>query len=202
MVVSGKERAIRQRLAAAPSATNVDRNALANCETTAAAALLTLGRHAEASACCDRAIEIREQLVKTDTKNDRFARDLAESLMRSGSVRAAAGDAAGAAADWRGAVTLAAAHPTNDVYAAILRAFCRGALAGLADKPRSAIARSEAMAFADQAVTILRHVSAGGFRDPDLFRTEPTLDALRRRDDFRMFMMDQSFPAEPFSGRQ
>ena len=60
---------------------------------------LALGRLSEARACCDRAIAIREDLVKGDPKNDDYAQGLAESLLRSGSVRAAAGDLAGAAAD-------------------------------------------------------------------------------------------------------
>ena len=38
-----------------------------------------------------------------------------------------------------------------------------------------------------------------GFRDPDMFRTEASLDLLRDRPDFRLLMLDLAFPAEPFA---
>ena len=88
-----------------------DRNALAKCETNAAAALVTLGRTTEARAACDRAIAIREGLLKELPADATVAQGLAESLLRSGHARAAAGDLAGAAADWRRAAALYAAHP-------------------------------------------------------------------------------------------
>jgi hypothetical protein len=48
-------------------------------------------------------------------------------------------------------------------------------------------------------MAILQQVNASGYRDPDLLRVEPGLDALRSREDFRNLMMDQTFPAEPFA---
>src|SRR5262249_8313367 len=74
----GRERAIRQRMAAAGGETDGDRNGRANAETNAAAALVALGRTAEARACCDRAIAIREDLVKAHPSDADFAQGLAE----------------------------------------------------------------------------------------------------------------------------
>src|SRR5262249_4445807 len=118
-----RERAIRQRMAAAGGETATDRNGRANGETNAPAALLAPGPPTEARACCDRAIAIREDLVKAHPADAGFAQGLAESLMRSGHARAAAGDLAGAAADWRRAAALYAGHPPGG-ESAIFRACC------------------------------------------------------------------------------
>jgi hypothetical protein len=194
----GRERAIWLRLAAAGQADALDRDALANCETKLAAALVATGRLAEARAGCDRAIAIREDLVKGDPANADFAQGLAESVLRSGTARAAAGDASGAAADWHRAASLYAAHPPV-VEAAIFRACCHGGLAGLAGKGGSGIAAAEAASQAEEAMVILRGAFADGYRDIDTLRVEPGLDPLRPRDDFRRLMMDLSFPVEPFA---
>jgi tetratricopeptide (TPR) repeat protein len=197
----GQECAIRQRLAAAGPASAADRKALAVCESNGAAALLSLGRLAEARACCDRAIAIGERLLQGDPEKGQIARLLAVILVRSGSVRAAAGDPAGAAADWRRAAALYASHPPLEPQAAIARACCHGGLAGLAGQEGSGISPAEAAAQAEEAMTILRRAVAGGYRDFDLLRVEPGLDPLRSRDDFRRLLMDLTFPAEPFAVR-
>jgi hypothetical protein len=48
-------------------------------------------------------------------------------------------------------------------------------------------------------MAILDQAFAGGYRAPGLLRVEPGLDPLRSRDDFRLLMLDQAFPAEPFA---
>jgi hypothetical protein len=192
-----QERPVRERLAAAGEATGADRNALAKCETNAAAALVAAGRPAEARACCDRAIAIRERLVKEAPANADFARELAESLLRSGHARAAAGDLTGAATDWRRAAALYAAHSLHN-EPAFFHACCHGALAGLAGKDGSGVAAEEGRSHAAQAMAILQRLNASGYRDPDLLRVEPGLDPLRSREDFCELMMDQIFPADPF----
>jgi serine/threonine-protein kinase len=194
----GRERAIRQGLAAARPATAAGRNELANCETNTAAALLSLGLVSDARACCDRAIAAREDLVKGEPKNDDYAQGLAESLMRSGSVRAAAGDNAGAAADYRHAAALYASHPPQEPQSAICRACCHGALGGLANAAGSGVPAAEGLTQAEEAMAILRKAVADGYRDIDHLRVEPGLDPLRARRDLRLLMMDLAFPAEPF----
>ena len=194
--VLARERAIRLAVAEPANASN--RGGLANCETNTAAALIELGRLSEARACCDRAIATLEDTLKGDPKNQAHAKDLAMSLLRSGSVRTAMLDNAGAAADWRRAASLYASHPP--LYeAAILRACCHASLAGLAAKPGSGVSGEEAAAHADQAMAVLRSAFAGGYRDLNLLEVEHGLDPLRARADFRSMMIDMSFPAEPFS---
>jgi tetratricopeptide (TPR) repeat protein len=196
--VFARERAIRQRLAVAEPANASNRGGLANCETNTAAAAIALGRLSEARACCDRAIAAIEDLLKGDPKNEAYANDLAMSLMRSGSVKAATGDNLGAAADWRRAALLYASHPP--IYeAAIFRACCHGALAGLAAKPGSGVSDEEAAAYAEEAMAILHSAFAGGYRDLNLLKVEHGIEPLRSRADFRSMMMDMAFPAEPFA---
>ncbi len=196
----GQERATYQRLLANGSAGAVDRDSLAYSESNLAAALTALGQLSEARACCDRAIALREDLVKDDPKNGDYAEGLAEALLRSGAVRSAAGDPAGAAADWRRATTLYAIHPPSGERAIIL-ACCHGSLAGLTGLADAGVTAAEAKSHADQAMAILRQEVAAGYRDADLLRVEPGLAPLRSREDFRSMMMDLAFPAEPFAVR-
>jgi hypothetical protein len=49
-------------------------------------------------------------------------------------------------------------------------------------------------------MTLLQEAVALGYRLTDAIRTEPALDSLRDRPDFRLLMMDLEFPAEPFAG--
>jgi serine/threonine-protein kinase len=198
--IFGRERVIRQRLVDEDPTKSDSRDRLGNCETNLAAALTATGRLTEARTCCDRAIAIREDLVKGHPANAAFAQSLAESWLRSGSVTAAAGDLAGAAADWRRAAALYAGNPPNGVPA-IFRACCHGALAGLAGKGGSGITAAEASGQAEEAMAILRRAIAAGYNDIDLIRVEPGLDPLRSRDDFRRLMSDLTFPADPFAYR-
>src|SRR5262249_36127974 len=147
-----------------------------------AAALVALGRLPEAGACCDRAIAIREDLVKRQPTNHSFQQNLAESLMRLGSVRAAAGDAAAAAAIWRRATGKLASQPPGG-ESAIFRACCHGALAGLAGVAGSGVSNAEGTAEAEKAMDVLHQAVAHGYRDHDLMLIEPGLDPLRSRDD-------------------
>ncbi len=48
-------------------------------------------------------------------------------------------------------------------------------------------------------MALLRRAIAIGFRNPDTFRNEPALEPLRDRDDFRLLLLDLSFPADPFA---
>jgi hypothetical protein len=193
-----RERAIRHRLGAARPGDDKDRDWLANCETNCAAALVALGRLPEAAACCDRAIAIREDLVRRQPTNHRFPQNLAESLMRLGIVRAAAGDAAGAATLWRRAAATFASHPPGG-ESTVFRACCHGALAALASVASARVSAADGAAHAEEAMAILRREVAGGYRDFALLRVEPGLEALRSRDDFRQMMMDLVFPDEPFA---
>jgi serine/threonine-protein kinase len=187
-----------QRRATGASAQAVDRDTLANCETNISAALTALGRFPDARACCERAIAIREELVKVEPNNEDYTEGLAESLMRRGGVKRATGDDTGAVADWRRAMVLFASHPPVG-EAAILRACCHGSLASLAGVPGSGVLADEGLKEADEAMAILRGAGASGFRDSYLLRVEPGLNALRHRADFQQLVTDLVFPTDPFA---
>ena len=194
-----RERAIWRELAAAGPADASDSRRLANCETNTAAALVSSGRLAEARACCDRAIAIREDLVRGDP-------DERGLWPGPGGEPAAVGRREGGGRRHRRrgrrlarAAALYAGHPPGRGEPAIFRACCRGSLAGLAGKAGSGISAAEGPAHAEEAMAILRRAVAGGYRDPDHLRVEPGLDPLRSRDDFRLLMMDLAFPDEPFA---
>jgi serine/threonine-protein kinase len=192
-------KAIQQGIVAAEPKNRPNRDTLAGWETKVAAALLAQGRTSEARASCERALGLREEPVKGDPGNASYRRGLAETLLRSGHTRAAAGDAAGAAADWRRAAELDAADPPSKGEPAIFWACCHGALSGLAGVSGSKVSAAEATAHAEKAMAVLGRVEAGGYRDPDLLRVELGLDPIRSRADFRVLMMDLGFPAEPFA---
>jgi eukaryotic-like serine/threonine-protein kinase len=194
-----RERTAWQRLLKAEAANPYYRDRLANCETNIAAACTKVGRLAEARVCCDGAIAIRADLVKGQPANESYHHGLAESLVRSGDVRRATGDAEGAAADWRRATALYTSHLPTGGEEAHFQACCHASLAGLADAKGSGVSRVEGTAHADEAMAILHRAVAGGFRDIGLLRVESGLDPLRSRDDFRLLMMDLAMPAEPFA---
>jgi serine/threonine-protein kinase len=52
--------------------------------------------------------------------------------------------------------------------------------------------------YAARAVEELRRAAAARYSSPARFRTDPNLDPLRSRADFRELLMDVDFPAEPF----
>ncbi len=45
----------------------------------------------------------------------------------------------------------------------------------------------------------LRQAVATGYRSAAVYRHEPALGPLRRRDDFQLLMMDLAMPAAPFA---
>jgi hypothetical protein len=54
-------------------------------------------------------------------------------------------------------------------------------------------------ALADRAVAQLRRAAAAGYRDVAHIGTDTDLDPLRSRPDFPTFLMDLTFPADPFA---
>ena len=45
----------------------------------------------------------------------------------------------------------------------------------------------------------LRQAAAGGIKPLEDYRTDPNLDPLRGRDDFRALLMDLAFPVDPLA---
>ena len=163
-----------------------------------AAALLVLGRPAEARISCDRSIVIREALFKASPADVDTRTGLAASLLRSGQVKRATGDFAGAAADWRRAIALYEGLPPRSSDVAVFEAGCHAMLSGLADIAGSGLTASDRTGEADRALAILRAVLAAGFRTPAL-ATEAALAPLRTRPEFPLLMRDAVFPPDPFA---
>ena len=196
----GRERAAWQRLLDADKTNPSHRDQLANCETNSSAALVQMGRLGEARAACERAIAIREAQVKDFPDVSKNHQGLAESLLRSGQVRRAAGDVAGASADWHRATAIFASHPPAGGEAALFEACCHAALSGIAGAAGSGKSNCEQSAEPQKAMTILHRAIAGGYRDRQLMQVEPGLDPLRARLDFQILMMDLAMPTESFVG--
>ncbi len=143
---------------------------------------------------------MHEDLVRDHPTVEGYRRDLAEALLRSGQVRRAEGNFAGASADWRRAGEIYRSFPDRrGGYHLLLEASCRAAMAGLAGAAGSGVPADEGPAEADRAMDRLRQAIAMGYRDRDAVRTEPALDPLRGREDFRLLMLDLAFPIEPFA---
>jgi hypothetical protein len=51
----------------------------------------------------------------------------------------------------------------------------------------------------DQAINSLSLAIASGERNPDRYRADPDLDALRSRPDFQLLLMDLDMPANPLA---
>jgi eukaryotic-like serine/threonine-protein kinase len=172
------------------------RDSLAGCETSKAAVQLALGRPGEARTSCDKALSIREDLLKKNPDNTDYQTVLAGTLLRSGQVRRAIGDPVGAAADWRRAIGLYEGLPPRSREPAIFEASCHAMLSSLVDLRGCGVTAPDGTLEAGRAMAILRRITAGSYRGP-LLRTEPALDPLRSRPDFQLLMMDVAFPTEP-----
>jgi tetratricopeptide (TPR) repeat protein len=172
------------------------RGELANAAVDAAAAQLILGRIGESRALCERAVALYEGLIRANTE---YRQGLAEALMRFGQVRRAAGDLAGAAADWRRAVAALEGLPPRRGDVRVAAACSHAGLAGVAEVPGSGVSAVEGKAEAEKAMGLIRQVVAIGFRELDWLRTEAGLDPLRARPDFQLLLMDVTIPDDPFA---
>jgi serine/threonine-protein kinase len=158
--------------------------------------LLHLRRFVEARDGYDQAIAIREALVKD---NLAYRGALAASLRGRGLARLDLGDPAGAGADIRRALGICESLPARSGEEWFESACSHAALAGLAGRDGSGASSGAAASEADTAVTLLTKAVGLGYRNANAFRTETALDPLRDRPDFRLLMMDLTFPAEPFA---
>src|SRR5262249_49521210 len=126
-----------------------------------------------------------------------YASRLAESLRRRGLVRRDSGDRAGASADTRRALEALEALPSRSGEGWFAAACCRATLARLAGRAGSRELIDAREREAAGALEGLRRAIDLGYRDLAAFRTEPALEPLRSRDDFRALMMDLAFPPNP-----
>ena len=162
-----------------------------------AAAQLALGRPGDARELVER-VSIQENLIKAKPADTNYRNGLAESLLRSGKVRRATGDAVGAAADWRRAIALYAGLPPHLRDEPVLEAGCHAMLSGLAGLAGSSITASDGAIEAERAMDILRGLFGTSYRGQGP-RTEPALDPLRSRPEFQLLMMDLAFASDPLA---
>ena len=124
---------------------------------------------------------------------------MGECLLRSGQIRLDAGDAPGAAADWRRALLVNQDLPPRTGEEAMFEAGCHAMLSSVAGASGSGVPASDRLSEAEKAMTILRRVLADNYLAPEL-RTESCLEPLRGRPEFQLLMLDVVFPASPFAG--
>jgi eukaryotic-like serine/threonine-protein kinase len=194
-----REEAIWQKLAARSSATVADRDCLAKCQATTADALRRSGRLDEALAACERALAVRELLVKAHPEVPDYRAGLCDTYLRLGQLRRDLEDPAGAADAWKHASLQYESNQSLDGANTFLIACCHAGLVGLAGRRGSGVSNEEGAQWAEKATTGLRQAVAMGYRNRDAYRTESALDPLRNRPDVRALMMDLAFPAEPFA---
>ncbi|MDX2038129.1 MAG: serine/threonine-protein kinase [Isosphaeraceae bacterium] len=155
--------------------------------------LRRLGRPEEAREACDSAVALLEKLVTEFPGAMAYRNRLAYGHHRRGLARRDLGDAAGAAADARRALTIWQAVPARDGEDWFETACAHAVLSGLADS--AADARAEA----DAAMAGLCKAVAMGYRNVDALRNEDALDSIRSRGDLETLILDLSMPADPFA---
>ena len=161
--------------------------------------LRRLNRPAEARDHAERAVAVREVLVKTHPETTDYRAGLAENHLNRGLARLALGDPGGAAVDIRQAAALFGSLPSPAGEDLFLFACCRAALAGLASEAGSGVLAGERRSEADGAMALLRQAVAMNYSNVNAYRNQDALDLLRNRDDFRLLIADLVMPAEPFT---
>ena len=63
----------------------------------------------------------------------------------------------------------------------------------------TSLAVEDSQHYGDQAMVALRQAVAGGIKPLEDYKTDPNLDPLRSRDDFRGLLMDLAFPVDPLA---
>ena len=108
-------------------------------------------------------------------------------------------DATGASADARRALALYDGVPSRTGEDWFETACCRAALLGLAAPDGAGALVAEEAIEAATTMTMLQRAVSMGYRSPAVYLTEPALDSLRNRSEFRALMMDIAMPADPFA---
>jgi tetratricopeptide (TPR) repeat protein/tRNA A-37 threonylcarbamoyl transferase component Bud32 len=175
------------------------RNDLARCYSQIGRVLGSLGDPVAALASVEKARLLREALVAANPNVIIFRSNLAVTLGGVGLLKREAGQFAEAAARFRRGITLLDGLPSRTPEDDYNLACYHSSIAGFAGKPGSGITTEEGREEADRAMADLRRAFAGGFRMLSLISFDHDLDPLRSRPDFRMLMMDLTFPDEPFA---
>jgi tetratricopeptide (TPR) repeat protein len=177
------------------------RNDLARSYSQIGRVLGTVGQPVAALASSEKARLLREALVAANPDVTAYRSDLAVTLGNIGALRREAGQFTQAVTGFRRAISLLDGlgleyRTPEDDYNLVCY---HSSLAGLADRPGSGLTAGDGRQEADRAMDDLRRAASGGFRMLALMSTDHDLDPLRSRPDFRMLMMDLTFPDEPFA---
>lgn len=161
--------------------------------------LRSRGRAEEARDGYERALQLleRPEGIKAPKANPQDHSGY--TLRRRGLARRDLGDLAGAADDTRRALALYEGGRPQRAEEWFELACCHALLADLAGRGDSGVATSEASSRAESAMALLSRAAGMGYRGSSPYRRESALDPLRRRDDFRLLMMDLAMPTDPFA---
>ena len=191
-----KALAIRQKLADDDPAVTEFRRLLAQTHKNLGILLEEEGNLPEAEAEHQKALTIRQKLADDNPGIFPIQRDLARSLDDIGCKLAQAGrmgDAIGyytrEEAIWKKLAEGSSAQSPDGANTFRI-ACCHAGLAGLAGRRGSGVSNEVGAEWAEKAMTGLRQAVAMGYRNPEAFRSESALDALRNRPDFQTLMMD------------
>ncbi|MFO0892868.1 MAG: serine/threonine-protein kinase [Isosphaeraceae bacterium] len=161
-----------------------------------------LGREDEARPHFLRAHDIYRELSLAEPEASWFRGGLARCLISLGRMQRQAGRTAEALSSLRQAQAIFESYPHLSPGDRYSLACCRAQMAPILDAGRDATSASEDRRLGDQAMSMLRISTAGTFRSAHIYRTDPNLNPIRDRADFRMFLMDAAFPEDPFEGER
>jgi serine/threonine-protein kinase len=160
---------------------------------------LRAGKQAEARDSLERAGKIWKSLMDGGSMDTMFSYLYANTVGKLGSIDIRAGRVARGRSDLRRAVAiLEEMNMAEPVLLAGLASF-HSILARTTPEPGMTETRREAENDAEYAMRALQRAVAAGYRDLRSLRTDPDLDAIRSRPDFRVLLMDLEFPADPLA---
>jgi serine/threonine-protein kinase len=190
---------ISQRLAAEYPTVTEHQNALARLHMFIGRDLVELGRPGEALKPLERAVQLFDRLVADHPGVVGYEEDLAFTQGQVANARKGLG---------RPAAARRALERAREIYERLSSVSAKYNL-GCVESRLSELAQfdpaggtggggAEREAHAERAIAALRRAVASGFRHLDLMRSDPDLDPLRTRHNFKMLLMDLAFPVEPF----
>jgi tetratricopeptide (TPR) repeat protein len=172
------------------SFSSIRQDRLASALETMGLVLSSSGKRKEALPVCQEALAIRMKLCK-DRPTHIFMRALlSESHCILGWVQRRAGQPAEAAASFRAARAIGEQLPTPTARNHFKLACCHASLAGMATEAGSGVTAEEAAAEAEKGMSALRQAVADGFNAVAQLQSDPFLDALRPREDFRKLVKE------------
>ena len=156
------------------------------------------GKPSEAEAEFRLALPISQKLANENPAVIAFSKDLASVLWGLGRSQHRTGRFAKAIEPLRRAIALGEAIHDLDVYVLYGLASSHASMASLAADPRAGLSTGVAKDESDRAMATLRWAVTAGVRNRAELNSDPTLESLRQRGDFRLLLMDLATPADPF----